>query len=61
MPHDARLVRLTGDQRGRVSLVLNGRRALRNFTPAEAVAVLAVLVDREAERARPRRRCPWRR
>ena len=60
MPHDVRLCRMPGDQRGRVSLVLDGRRVLLNFTPAEAVAVLAYVVRREDERAtRGRwRRCP---
>lgn len=41
IPHDVQLRRPpAGDQRGRVSLVLDGRQMLPNLTPAEAVAVL---------------------
>ncbi|WP_100499642.1 hypothetical protein [Geodermatophilus chilensis] len=56
MPLDAHLTRLPGDQRGRVSLVLDGRRVLLNFDPEEAAAVLAVVLRRRAERAEGRHR-----
>jgi hypothetical protein len=49
-PLDGQLRRFPGDQRGRVSLVLDGRRVLENFTAEEAAEVLAVVVRCRAER-----------
>ena len=51
MPHDLRIDHLPGDDFGRVSLVMDGRRVLLNFQPEEAEQIAEVLRRREAEGA----------
>ena len=51
MPHDLRVDHLPGDDFGRVSLVMDGRRVLLNFVPKEAEEIMEVLRRREAKGA----------
>jgi hypothetical protein len=48
VPRDLRIDHLLGDDFGRVSLVMDGRRVLLNIVPEEAV-VAGLLRRREAE------------
>ena len=50
MPRDLRIDHLPGDDFGRVSLVMDGRRVLLNFVPEEAQTVAELLRRREVER-----------
>jgi hypothetical protein len=51
VPCDLRIDHLPGDDFGRVSLVMDGRRVLLNFVPAEVEEIAELLRRREAERA----------
>ncbi len=49
VPHDLHIDHLPGDDFGRVSLVMDGRRVLLNFVPEEAQEVVQVLRRGKAE------------
>ncbi len=49
MPCDLRIDHLPGDDFGRVSLVMDGRRVLLNFEPGEAEEIAELLRRRKAE------------
>lgn len=49
MPCDLHIDHLPGDDFGRVSLLMDGRRVLLNFAPEEAQEIAELLRRREAE------------
>ena len=53
MPRDLRVDHLPGDDFGRVSLVMDGRRMLSNFVLKKAEEVAEVLRRREADKGSP--------